>query len=269
VEDAAAYDVALEAPCVVATGNDASLRAIATRLDGRQRLVGYGHRFSIGVVGPDLATRPAALDAAARGLALDVARWDQSGCLSPVAIYLVDLPRAAQERFAQALSERLDALAATMPRGELAPAAAIRFAEELAAARMRAGTDGASVYPGTAHAVVLEADARPCPAPLGRFLRLHPVPSAPELSRALRPFSGHLATVALAGFPGEDTAPAADRQGGSETTHSAMLDRLLEAGVSRITQPGSLQTPPVDWPRDGLPLFLPLARFASADPAGA
>jgi len=43
------------------------------------------------------------------------------------------------------------------------------------------------------------------------------------------------------------------------------LAALTHLGVSRLTFPGRLQTPPVDWPHDGLPLFGPLARFVVSD----
>ncbi len=269
VEDAAAYAAALEAPCVVATGSDDTLRAIAARLDGRQRLVGYGHRFSIGVVGAGLAAEPRALGEVAHGFALDVARWDQSGCLSPLVVYLVDVPRTTAERFALSVAERLEELADTMPRGDLDPAAAITFADELASARMRSGPAGARVVAGASWGVVLEADPTPRPTPLGRFLRLHPVDSDTALARALRPFHGHLSNAAVAGFAAEDPEPDADRRASTSISEATIRNRLVDAGLSRITRPGRLQTPPVDWPRDGFPLFTPRARFVRAEGIGA
>jgi hypothetical protein len=266
VEDADAYGAALEAPCVVATGSDESLRAIAARLDGRQRLVGYGHRFSIGVIGPELTTRPDMLDEAARGFALDVARWDQSGCLSPVVVYLVDVPREAAIRFAEAVSAQLSLLSVEMPRGQLDAAAAIRLSQELSGARMRVGEEGTSVQTGSDHAVVLEPDPSPRPAPLGRFLRLLPVRDPAGLDRALRPFHGHLSCAALAGFQHESIGPGAKPS--APSLESTVRRTLLQAGVSRITRPGQLQIPPVDWPRDGLPLFTPLARFVADETRG-
>jgi len=41
----------------------------------------------------------------------------------------------------------------------------------------------------------------------------------------------------------------------------ALRASLTGLGVSRITKPGQLQTPPIDWPHDGMPLLTPIARF--------
>jgi hypothetical protein len=98
-------------------------------------------------------------------------------------------------------------------------------------------------------AVALEADCAPRVHPLHRFLRLVPVPSIADLGAALASLGSTLSNVAIAGF---------------ESAERTQLERSLVAqGASRITTPGRLQTPPVDWPRDGLPLFMPLARFVS------
>ena len=128
---------------------------------------------------------------------------------------------------------------------------------------------GARVVSGASWGVVLEADPTPRPAPLGRFLRLHPVDSDTALARALRPFHGHLSNAAVAGFVAEDPEPDADRQTSTSISEATIRRRLVDAGLSRITRPGRLQTPPVDWPRDGFPLFTPLARFVRSDEIGA
>ena len=99
--------------------------------------------------------------------------------------------------------------------------------------------------------MVLETDVRPRPAPLQRFVRLLPVDGTEALLESLRPFAGRLATAALDGFDPETTG---------------RLDAALAVlGLSRVTRPGTLQTPPIDWPRDGLPLLLPMARFVRSD----
>lgn len=246
--DTVALDAALAAPCVVATGADDTLASIARRLRPSQRFVGYGHRFSIGVLGPSLAeTR---FEDVATGLALDVARWDQSGCLSPVVVYLVGWEAEAAKRFATELDQALERVSQTSPRGDLPMAQSVSIAQERSEARMRAAAGAGSLFEGAQHTLVLETDARPRPAPLGRFLRLLPVDSLEALVRALTPFSGQVSSVCAAGL---------DDPSGSAFL-AATSSRI---GVSRVAKPGCLQTPPVDWPHDGLPLFLPLARFVS------
>jgi len=249
-EDTEALDALLSAPCVVATGADETMRAIAARLGTGQRFVAYGHRVSLAVFAHEQRFDPQAV---ADALALDVARWDQTGCLSPIAAYLVGFDAAARAELAHACLAALTALSATMPRGALSVAARAQQAAERGEARMRAASDRALLLEGRDATVVLESDASPRPAPLHRFLRLHPVEDLAGLDAALAGLAAPLSNVALAGF-----APGS----------LPRVEALLAArGASRIAPPGTLQTPPVDWPRDGMPILTPLARFCTADAA--
>jgi hypothetical protein len=233
--DSACVEALCAADCVVATGSDATVGELAARVRPPQRFVGYGHRLSVAALGPD-----AARDAAER-LALDIALWDQLGCLSPLAVYAVGGADPAE-----ALAEALSAAEARWPRGRVAPEAAALAAHERAAAEMR----GAELWTGGGGAwtLVRERDARWRPAPLHRFVRVHPVADVAALLDALRPLGPHLACVALEGF-----GPAAE----------ALTTACAGAGASRVCSPGQMQAPPLDWPRDGQGLLAPLARFAA------
>jgi hypothetical protein len=246
-EDGEALAILLSAPCIVATGTDETMRAIASGMKGEQRFVAYGHRVSIGILGPRVTMD---LERIAHGFALDVARWDQTGCLSPIVVFLVGLDEEAQRMLAHTISQALDALATSMPRGELAVSARALHATERAEARMRAASGRALLLEGRDSVVVLESDARARPAPLHRFLRLVPVPSLVALAEGLGALGAPLSNVAVAGFSPDERAQLADV--------------LAAGGTSRITSPGLLQTPPIDWPRDGLPLLTPLARLVQA-----
>ncbi len=247
-DDTEALSSLLAAPCIAATGTDDTMRTIAARLHGDQRFVAYGHRVSIAILGPESA---ADLDATARGLALDVARWDQSGCLSPIVAYLLGLDGSVQREFAGAIAEALDALATAMPRGALSVSARALHAAERAEARMRAASGRALLLEGRDSVVVLETDAETRPAPRNRFLRLLPLPSLAALGTTLAGQEAPLSNVAVAGFAPEE--------------RNRLAHVLAQHGASRITSPGGLQTPPVDWPRDGLLLFTPLARFVGRE----
>lgn len=247
-EEADALSLFLSAPCIVATGSDETMQSIRARLRVRQRFVAYGHRVSVVVVG---RSQPVDRTQLARAIALDVARWDQTGCLSPIAVHLSGWPRAEQEELARATHEALAALAVDMPRGELTTAARTLHAAERAEARMRVASGRARLFEGGDATVVLEADATPRPAPLLRFLRIHPTESLSALEAALAALGAPLSGVALAGFELRETRE--------------LEARLTRLGASRFTRPGRLQTPPIDWPRDEMPLFLPLARFRSSE----
>jgi hypothetical protein len=247
----AAIDELLKAPCVVATGSDQTIRAISDRLTPHQRFVAYGHQFSIGLIGSEIEPGQDSLRKLSDAFALDIVRWDQTGCLSPVVIYLVGLDPMKSSSFASSLAQSLDFYHEKSPRGDLSTATQANRANEVAEAKMRQSNGLAMLFEGLDSVVILESDATNRPAPLHRFIRLMPVASLTALTKCLRPFAGHLSSVAATGFVPDEV----------EELHN----RLSGIGVSRITMPGRLQTPPIDWPHDGMPLFSPMVRFVQSD----
>jgi len=253
-EDAQCAAAFFASPCVVATGSDVTLAQVAAFVKPPQRLVGYGHRLSIAVLGEG-ASSGAALDDAARGLALDVALWDQQGCLSPVAVYVEDPDSGAVGRVAEALARALDRIEERLPRGSVPRQAAAEIARERDEARMRAAAPrpvAVHASKGTQWTVVREDDARLRPAPLHRFVRVHPVATRAELRAALRPLSPHLAAVAIAGF-------------GSGDAQRELARQLAMLGASRLCVPGQMQSPPLGWHHDGQSVLLPMARVSDLE----
>jgi len=244
--DTARMEVFLSAECVLATGSDETIAAVAARVGRHQALLRHGHRFSLALLGPE-ACDGAALDRAARGLALDTALWDQLGCLSPIAVY-VAADTDSCRRVGAALARALDRVGHELPRGAVDARAAALFAHERAGAELRAAAGqpvALHAAPDTSWAVVCEPDAAPRPAPLHRFVRVHPLSGPDRLGAALGPLAAQLAGVAIAGF-------------GRAESQVAVGLRLL--GASRVCAPGELQSPPLDWPRDGLAPLGSLAR---------
>jgi hypothetical protein len=244
--DTACLEVFLGGDCILATGSDATIAAIAARIGPRQTLLRHGHRLSIALLGPE-ACGGAALDEAARGLALDIALWDQLGCLSPIAVYVAGDTNICR-LVGAALADALGEIGRSLPRGEVAASAGALFAHERAGAELRAAAgQDVSVHAAAdaGWAVVCESGAAPRPAPLHRFVRVHPLAAPESLGAALRLLAPHLAGVAVAGFGGARPAVEA---------------RLRAAGATRICAPGELQSPPLDWPRDGLAALASLAR---------
>lgn len=220
----------LSADCVVATGSDATVAAVAGQTRGT--LVSRGHRLSLAVIGED-----ADLEAASNALAVDVALWDQLGCLSPIAAYVVGEP-AATRRTAKALADALERTEEALPRGVVPTEAAAQISHERAEAELRGAAGGAvSLHTGDTWTVVAEADARPRPAPLHRFVRVHPVPDVGTLADALAPYSAHLAAIGCAGA----TLPS-------------------PYGASRICPLGQMQAPPLSWQQDGIGILKPLVQ---------
>ncbi len=246
---AAAMGALLSADCVVAFGSDETIAAIAARVTPAQRLVPHGHRLSVAVLG-EAALGGAALDAAAGALALDVALWDQHGCLSPVALYVL-----GGERVSPLLFERLalafERAAARLPRGRVDAqgAAALEDARETAELRAAAGED-VRVRTGAAFTLVAEPDAGFRGSPLHRFLRVHPVRGPEALLEALAPLGPHLAAVGVAGL--------GSLAGGLEPELAAL-------GASRVCPLGTMQAPPLAWCHDQQGVLPPLARLADVE----
>ncbi len=251
-DDPERMGILCEADCVLATGSDETISAIRPLVRPPRRLVAHGHRLSVAAVGPEVLADDR-LEEVATGIALDVALWDQQGCLSPIAVF------AAGAQLADALSEAIAASLAEwercMPRGAIAPQSAALIQHERSDAELRgAGAAGVRVLAsaGTAWTVVREPQATPRAAPLHRFVRVFPVPDVARLLDALAPYAAQLAGVAVAGF-------------GAQT--AALSDALAERGASRVCPPGRLQAPPLGWRREGLPVLGSLAR-STEDGAG-
>jgi hypothetical protein len=109
-------DIAAEAAAiadvgaVIAFGGDATIDAVRARVPAEKHFIGYGTRYSLGLVtaGKDL-TR------AAEAASIDVCIFDQAGCMSPQTIYVVgDAARAL--RFASALDAAMRKTSARLPR---------------------------------------------------------------------------------------------------------------------------------------------------------
>jgi Acyl-CoA reductase (LuxC) len=200
------------ADVVIVTGGDDAIAAFAGRVRGR--LVAHGPRLSVAAVGAD---------ADVEALALDVALYEQRGCLSPHAVYVAGDARA----FGARLSGALDAVAERLPPAPAAVAerAAVRVVRDEAAWAPAGG-----VWSGPGGTVVLDEGPR-LRATCGlRTVRVHPVARVEDVAARLP--AGGVECVALAGAdPGALAAPLRDR------------------GVARVCPPGRMQRPRITWPR--------------------
>lgn len=249
--DEASLKIFLEADCVVANGTDETIESIAERLKASQTLVAYGHKFSVAVVLSRGLRARTDLETVANALALDVALWDQLGCLSPVCVYILGDDSASQvSSLARAMSQAMAALENRLPRGPVPKTASAAIRQARDEASLRAASDPKIMLytsEDSAWTVVGEANTQWRPTPLHRFLRIHPARNLAELKSTLAPLARHLSCV---GVGGRSADPEAALDLGSEMT------RL---GASRFCELGQMQAPPIDWPRDGRPLLVSLA----------
>ena len=207
---------------VIAYGGGAAMADLAPRCPS---FFGFGPRISLAIVGAEAAV--------ARGLARDIALFDQRGCLS---VQLI-LTTGDAVALGSALAAELAAAAEQLPPGPSGPGelAGIRLLREEATLR------GAWVAPlflrqGT---VIVERPGAPlAPSPGRRTVRIHQLARLEEAVPLLIPWRGLLQGAALAGGA-ESLAPA-----------------LRELGVTRVAPPGELQQAGIaGWPNGGLPVL--------------
>jgi hypothetical protein len=247
-----------EADCVTATGSDETLAALRATIPARTRFLGYGQRLSFAFVAASVLAGLNARKVVVRA-AMDVAAWNQLGCLSPQVIYLERGAALSPEEFCEMLAEELEKLEVTEPRGELPveTAAAIASRRSLLQTRAAFARSGKADpdYPvtnlwaskeSTAWTVVFETDPQFQVSCGHRFIYVKPVADLETMLRAAESVRGKVSTVGLAA--GEDQA-------------QELATRLARWGATRVCPLGKMQQPPLIWRHDGGPALGELARW--------
>jgi hypothetical protein len=224
------------ADLVVASGSDAAMAAIASRVNGR--FISHGHKVSLAVIGAECLGDAEEARALARRLAYDVSLWDQQGCLSPQLCYLEVGAAVTPEQFAGMLADGLADYARELPPGALTlddKAAVLQFrqASEWHGGRTLLASPGATDW-----SISIEADADFLPSCLHRCVRLKAIPRITDLATVLAPHRRHLEAVGLAI---------------GTTRRAAITDLLAASGVHRICPLGTMQTPTLAWRQGGRP----------------
>lgn len=188
------------------------------RARARPGVVVRGHGAGMGVA---VISNRADILVAADALAVDVAAFDQRGCLSP-RVAFVRGDEAAASAFAAALHERLGEWSRRVPRGSLSTQ------EHAEAARWRATVSFAGrLWTADDHAVGLAAT--PTVPPAGRHVLVVPVSSREDLASELARLARHVVAV------GTDDP----RERDASWPPNARLSAL-----------GQMQRPPLDGPVD-------------------
>lgn len=231
----------LEAPMfaradvVSAYGSDATLAAIRARVPSSSTFLPHGNGAGVGYASVESLADEESARATAAAFALDVAAYDQRGCLSPHAIY-VERGGDAQ-RFAEALSIALGACAQRLPRGALDAETAGAQLQWRGVAAARGG-----LIERDGWAVSYEADAALRLSPGWRNVLVLDVASADELGESLAVLGHHLKVIGVAGDP-------------------AILARSLPAPLApRIVPAGEMQRPSLLSLADGRPPWEGLLR---------
>jgi hypothetical protein len=238
-----------EADCVTATGSDETLAKIRQHVPARARFLGYGHRVSFGYVAAEALAGFNSKKIAMRG-AVDIAAWNQLGCLSPHVIYVEHGGAMTAEQFAELLAQELGKLEESTPRGELPAESAAVIASRRAFYEVRAAHSPDTRHwrseNSTAWTVVYEADSQFQLSCLNRFIYVKACTSLTEALRGADSVRGHVSTVGLAAT--EDRAPV-------------LATELSRWGVTRVCPLGKMQEPPLLWRHDGRPSLADLVTW--------
>lgn len=234
-DDEGAFIAAFESVApLLAYGGGPAIDSLAARFG--DRLIAHGPKASIAIVGRD-----ADPVGTARGLAKDIALFDQRGCLSVQAVYTDGDP----SELASALAWALKLESARLPAGPIdaETAAAVQQLRAVAGLRTeKRGRPEIDLDPreGT---VLVETELFFRPVPGMRTVRVHGVGALREVLSALETWRGKLQGAALAG-------PTADE----------LASDLPLLGFSRLAPAGELQSADASWANGGID---PLAVFSA------
>lgn len=232
------------ADAVVGFGNDDSVTAVRNVTPVNARFVPHGSKLSFAVIGAD------ALDQqTADRLAFDFSIYDQQGCLSPRAAFLLTEDMEAGAAFAQLLCSGMRELTRQLPRR------ALMLEESAALARARdeailgqaihndvkllsAATDDFLVTVRAASGFQAGCKDRNCDLRIAH---------RSELANTLSAYRSRIATLGVAGNVG--TLPELQQ----------------ELRITRICPVGQMQNPPLGWTHDGRLSLADLVDFCSGE----
>jgi hypothetical protein len=226
-----------QADAVAVYGSDGTVHTIRAQLSATVGFIPHGHGLGAAFVARGALAAQETAQLAARGLALDVAAYDQRGCLSPHVAWVERGGSITPSHFAELVHAELSLLCTTLPRGKLPIDAASAQLSWRGIGAMR-GT----LLEGDGFAVSFEEAAPLRVSPGYRNLQLIALDSADQLPDKLAPLGVHLKCLGFAGSP----ASSRDELTG--------LARTLPARVApRVCPVGQMQHPPVQALHDGLP----------------
>ena len=237
-----------ECDAVIVYGTDETVEAVKRKTTAKVRFVERGHRFSVAIVDAEFADgRTAEL------LALDIARFDQIGCLSPQVCFVVghearDMGQGFGEEVAKALRRVGKELPTNLREGEKVSLVQFRFTCEMLGAQVLAAEDGTWAVAIWGDENLTAWQKVSCAA---RVVHIVAAKSLDEIFESLKPFGKFLQGVAVAM---------------DETKAEEVVEILGRLGATRICPVGQLQVPPIEWSQDGKHLVSELVRWCDFEP---
>ena len=228
---------------VSAYGNDQTIASIQKRLPVTTRFLPHGHGVGVAFISQESISNQHALETTCDALALDIAAYDQRGCMSPCGVWVEEGGAYNAHDVCQVLATRsLPAISRSLPRGTLdldAAAAELQW-------RAVASVQG-KLWRGDDFAICYEQSSSVLRSTPGyRNISVWPCHALETFIDTLTRFGTHLKTLGV---------------GGEFTTRHHMAFRLPAPLTPRICPLGTMQTPPLDYCSDGSLPSLGYLRF--------
>ena len=243
-------DLWAKADAFLAFGSDETISDIRARISVGTIFIGHGHKISVAVVGQGSLNSISDAQGTAKRLAIDIAMYDQSGCLSPQNVWIETGGRVGPGQFAGMLSEELAGLAGTLPPGPfgVGQAAAISAFRSEYEFRSAAGHGACRCFFGDrlSYTVIVDPDPSFCPSPLGRTILVKPIDRISEWAGCLTSIAGHV--------QGIGAAPMADFR--------EVFRDCRNLGASYFCEIGRMQRPPITWQNGGIPCLRSLLKVS-------
>ena len=228
------------ADLVIVYGSDETIEKIREKVPPTTRAIYHGHKLSLGII-----AREAIHSRLSEQAAMDIALYDQRGCLSPHLYYVEEGGAASPIEFAQWLAQSLYVASYQLPKGPTSPAEAAQIQQLRGALPLKGGR----VFPspkGLDWTVLYDPDPSFSISPLARTIWIKPVQDLAQIPTYLEPVRSYLQAAGMAVPP--------ERQ-------PQIVPSLAQMGVNRICPIGKMQKPPMTWHHDGRFRLLNILRF--------
>ncbi len=234
--------------CLVVYGSQPTVDAIAVRAHGVTRVVPYGHRVSIGIIGREalnVRNIPQTVERAGE----DVAVWDQQSCTSPHTLIVEEGGHYPPQDFAARLGAEMARRAISEPRAPLS------WNEHITLRQFKQKSEweeGLSLWEGAQNEwAVLYGTVGHTPfSCLGRTILVIPVSTLEKAPAVMRTFHPYLQSAGV--FVHRERL-------------WTMLPSWAEVGVTRVCPLGQMSQLPAGWRHDGGSTLADLVRYMAVD----
>ena len=243
-EEAMTQTVFQKADFVIAYGSDESIAAMQSLIPANTPRILHGHKLSFGII-----AREAVSEDLATKVAMDIALYDQQGCLSPHLYYVESGGENTALDFAKHLAEALQQLSLKLPKGLCDDAVAGKTQQLRGTLPLKGGTVFKSVD-GTDWTVLFEPSPEFTSAPLGRCIWIKSVDDLSKIPSLMISVKNRIQAIGIA-IP--------------KTRADGIVEAVSKIGGCRICPIGEMQRPPLNWSHDGQKRLLPLLRFVDRE----